>query len=209
MATVPYPYQPEPAPSTFPHLLINVCRRLYPDGDDPVYQVYREQLANGVYEYHAEVIMHNSTVVGTYTRSTKGGTASTPDQAVQFAAFEALTDLRYNEIQMQTHPGFYFYPSLYESGQIRFPYINPECDRSASHLSRYITAGYFLITSIAQELDRVRGELAAARSAFAPPLLTDTSLVPPATLPPPTPVTPTPSQNNSGTLVVAPHESPA
>ena len=98
MAPFPYPYQPEPAPSTFLHLLSNVWCRLYPDGDDPIYQVYREQLADGVYEYHAEVIMHNSTVVGTYTRSTKGGTASTPDQAVQFAAFEALTDLRYNEI---------------------------------------------------------------------------------------------------------------
>ena len=105
---------------------------------------------------------------------------------------------------MQTHPGFFFYPSLYESGQILFPYIDPECDRSSSHLSRYITAGYFLIVSLAQELTRVRSELAAARSAFAPPLLIHTSLVPPST-----PVIPTPSQSSSGTSVVTPHESPA
>ena len=98
MAPVPYPYQPEPAPSTFPLLLSNVWLRLYPDGDDPIYQVYREQLADGVYEYHTEVIMHNSTMVGTYTRSSKGWVASTPEQAIQFVALEALNDLRYNEI---------------------------------------------------------------------------------------------------------------
>jgi hypothetical protein len=80
-----------------------------------VYQVYREQLVDAVYEYHAKVIMHNITLVGTYTHSSKGGTASTPDQAIQFAAFETLTDLRYNEIQMQTHPGFYFYSSLFDT----------------------------------------------------------------------------------------------
>jgi hypothetical protein len=171
--------------------------------------VYQEQLADGVYEYHAEVIMHSSTLVGTYTRSSKGGITSTPDQAIQFAAFEALTDLRYNEIQMQTHPGFYFYPSMFDTGQIRFPYIDPECDRSANHLSRYRTAAYLLIVSLAQELNRTRDALAAARSAFAPPSLAHTPLVPPVTLPPPTPVTPALSQSNSDTSTVTPHESPA
>lgn len=95
MAPVPYPYQPELAPGTFPHLLRSVWHRLYPDGDE---SVYREQLADAVYEYHAEFVMHNSTLTGTYTRSTKGGFASSPDQAVQLAAFEALIDLRYNEM---------------------------------------------------------------------------------------------------------------
>lgn len=40
MAPVPYLYQSEPAPYASPHLLQNVWRRLYPEGADPVYQVY-------------------------------------------------------------------------------------------------------------------------------------------------------------------------
>ena len=98
---------------------------------------------------------------------------------------------------------------MFDTGQIRFPFIDPECDRSASHLSRCITAGYLLIISLAQELNRTPDELAAARSMFAPPSLAHTPLVPPVALPPPTPVTPTPSQSNSDTSTVTPHESPA
>src|SRR5215216_611636 len=144
MAPVPHPYQSEPAPYTSPHLLQNVWRRLYPDGADPVYQVYREHLAGSLYEYYAEVTLHHSSPSGAYTRSSKGGFASTPSQAIQFAAFEALVDLRYNEVCMQAHPGFYFYPSLHENRRIRFPFIDPASDRSSSHLSRYITASYLL-----------------------------------------------------------------
>ena len=76
-------------------------------------------------------------------------------------------------------------------------------------MSRYITARYLLIVSLAQELNHTREELATARSAFVPPSLAHTPLVPPVTLPPPTPVTPALSQSNSGTSTVTPHESPA
>ncbi|XP_020168135.1 uncharacterized mitochondrial protein AtMg00860-like [Aegilops tauschii subsp. strangulata] len=49
MAPVLYPYQSEPAPFTS-HLLCNVWLRIYPDGDDPVYQVYQEQFADSMNE---------------------------------------------------------------------------------------------------------------------------------------------------------------
>ena len=114
--------------------------------------MYREHLAGSLYEYYAEVTLHNSSPSGTYTHSTKGGLASTPSQAVQFAAIEALVDLRYNEVRMQEHPSFYFYPPLHENGRIRFPFINPACNRPASHLSRYITASYLLNYELAREL---------------------------------------------------------
>jgi len=146
MAPVPFSYQSEPAPFTLLHLLQNVWRQLYPTGADPVYQVYREHLAGSLYEYYAEVTLHHSSPSSAYTRSSKGGFASTPSQAIPFAAVEDLVDLRYNEIQMQAHPGFYFYPSLHENGRIRFPLIDPACDRPSRHLSRYITASYLLIT---------------------------------------------------------------
>lgn len=149
MAPVPYPYQSKPVPYTSPHLLQNICRRLYPSGADPVYQVYQEHLAGLVYEYYAEVTMHHSSPTGAYTCSSKGGFASTPSQAIQLAAFEALVDLHYNEDRMQTHPGFFFYPSLHENGCIRFPFVNLSCDRSSSHLSRYITVSYLLIVELA------------------------------------------------------------
>ena len=87
-------YHPEPASYTSPHLLQNVWRRLYPEGADPEYRVYREHLAGALYEYYAEVTLHHSSPSGAYTRSTKGGLASTPSQVVQFAAIEALVDLR-------------------------------------------------------------------------------------------------------------------
>ena len=80
----------------------------------------REHLAGALYEYYSEVTLHHSSPSGAYTRSTKGGLASTPSQAVQFAAIEALVDLRYNEVRMQTHPGFYFYLFMHENGRIRF-----------------------------------------------------------------------------------------
>ena len=57
MAPVPYPCQLQLMPYTSPHLLCNVWRRLYPHGDDPVYRVYRERLADSVYEYHAVVTL--------------------------------------------------------------------------------------------------------------------------------------------------------
>ena len=51
MAPVPYACQLELAPYTSPHLLQNVWRRLYPEGAEPEYRVYREHLAGAVYEY--------------------------------------------------------------------------------------------------------------------------------------------------------------
>ena len=79
-------------------------RRLYPEGADPVYQVYQDQLAGSLYEYYAEVTLHHSSPSGAYTRSSKGGFASTPSQAVLFAAIEALVDLRYKEVRMHKPP---------------------------------------------------------------------------------------------------------
>jgi hypothetical protein len=169
-----------------------------------VYQVYREQLVDGVYEYHAEVVLHTSHFLGTYTSSCKGGTTSTLDKDIQFAVFEAITELSYNEIQMQHHPGFFFYPSLFETGRVRFPTIHPEFDCSASHMSRYMTARYLLIHSLSVELNRTREALATAWSAFTPPTLYYTPTFPPATIPPPTP-----SQSGSDTLTVTPCVSPA
>ena len=60
MAPVPILYHPEPAPCTLPHLLQNVWRRLYPEGADPEYRVYRGHLAGALYEYYAEVTLHHS-----------------------------------------------------------------------------------------------------------------------------------------------------
>ena len=82
VAPVPIFYHPEPAPCTSPHLLQNVWRRLYPEGADPEYRVYREHLASALYEYYVEVTLHHSSPSGAYTRSSKGGLASTPSQAV-------------------------------------------------------------------------------------------------------------------------------
>ena len=110
MAPVPYHYNHEPAPFSFPPLLRSVWLRLYPNGEDPVYQVYREQIADTVYEYYAEAFLFASSEVGSYSRSSKGGTASTPNQAIQFAALEALTDLRYPEVDMQMTPRFLLLP---------------------------------------------------------------------------------------------------
>ena len=108
MAPVPYPCQLQLMPYTSPHLLRNVWRRLYPHGDEPVYRVYRERLADSVYEYHVVVTLRTSSDSGSYTRTSRSGYASTASQAVQFAAFEILVELRYTEVQMQHHPGFYY-----------------------------------------------------------------------------------------------------
>ena len=123
MAPVPYPCQLQLMPYTSPHLLHNVWRRLYPLGDDPVYRVYREHLADSVYEYHAMVTLRTSSGSISYTRTSRSGYASTASQAVQFAAFEVLVELCYNEVRMQNHPGFYYYPSLHDNGRVRFPLV--------------------------------------------------------------------------------------
>ena len=106
MAPVPYPCQLQLMSYTSPHLLRNVWRRLYPHIDDPVYRVYRERLADSVYEYHAVVTLRTSSDSSPYTRTSRSGYASSTSQAIQFAALEALIDLRYNEVCMHTHPGF-------------------------------------------------------------------------------------------------------
>ena len=99
MAPVPYPCQLQLMPYTSPHLLCGVWRRLYPHGDDPAYRVYRERLADSVYECHAVVTLRTSSSAGSYTRTS---------QAVQYVAFEILVELLYIEAQMQNHPGFHF-----------------------------------------------------------------------------------------------------
>ena len=126
MALVPYPCQLQLMSYTSPHLLRNVWRRLYPLGDDPVYRVYREHLADSVYEYHALVTLCTISSSNTYIRTFRSGFASTASQAVQFAAFEVLVELHYNEVRMQNHPGFYYYPSLHDNGRVRFPIIDPK-----------------------------------------------------------------------------------
>ena len=67
---------------TSPHLLRNVWHRLYPHGDDPTYRVYRERLADSVYEYHTVVTLCTSSNSSTYTRTSQSGYASTASQAV-------------------------------------------------------------------------------------------------------------------------------
>ena len=168
MAPVSYPCQLHLMPYTSPHLLRNVWRRLYPHEDEPVYRVYRERLADSVYEYHAVVTLRTSSDSGSYTRTSRSGYASTASQAVQFAAFEVLVELRYTEVQMQHHPGFYYYPSLRDNGRVHFPLVNPESDSVASHLARYITASYLMIHELARELTRARTALVSTRSVAAP-----------------------------------------
>ena len=162
MAPVPYPCQLQLMPYT-PHLLRNVWCRLYPHGDEPVYRVYRERLADSVYEYHAVVTLRTSSDSSTYTHTSQSGYASTASQAVQFAAFEVLVELRYNEVRMQNHPGFYYYPSLHDNGRVRFPLIDPESNSVASHLSRYITASYITLHELAHKLTHARIALASTR----------------------------------------------
>ena len=153
MAPVSYHYNRELESFTFPPLLRSVWRRLHPNGEDPVYQVYREHLVGSMYAYRAEAFMTTRSAIGSYSRSSRGGTASTPDQAIQYAAMEALTDLRHQEVEMQTHPGFFFYPTLSPSAErVQFAPDDPTSDRAADHLSRYITAAYLMILSLSEEL---------------------------------------------------------
>ena len=168
-----------------------------------MYQVYWEQLVCSLYEYYAEATLHHSSPSDAYTRSSKGGFASTPSQAVQFAAIEALVDLCYNEVRMHTRPGFYYYPSLHENGRIRFHLIDPACDRPSSHLSRYITTTYLLIYELARELTRARIALAAARNRNPLPTIGFTPCVPPTSS---TLVT---TQGTINPLVVTPRNAPA
>ena len=82
MASMSYPCQLQLMPYTSPHLLRNVWRRLYPLEDEPVYRVYRERLADSVYEYHAVLTLRTSSDSSTYTRTSRSGYTSTASQAV-------------------------------------------------------------------------------------------------------------------------------
>lgn len=178
---------------------------MYPLGDDPVYRVYRERLADSVYEYHAVVTLRTSSDSSTYTRTSRSSYASTASQAVQFHAFEVLVELRYNEVQMQNHPGFYYYPSLHDNGRVRFPIIDPESDSIASHLAHYITARYLMIHELARELPRAHTSLASAlvstRSATTPSSLGFTPNIPVSSSSPVSLVTP---PSSSGASIVNP-----
>ena len=110
MAPVPFPFEFEPSPSSFPALLRRAWLRLYSQGEDPVFQVYREKLADFVHEYRAEVFLFTSSTVGSLSRSAKGGPASTTEQAILYASLDALVDLRQQEVGMQAHPGLSLYP---------------------------------------------------------------------------------------------------
>ena len=62
--------------------------------------MYRELLADSVYEYHVVVTLRTSSSIGSYTRTSRSGYASTAAQAVQYAAFDILVELRYAEVRM-------------------------------------------------------------------------------------------------------------
>ena len=113
---------------------------LYPHGDDLVYRVYRERLADSVYEYHAVVTLRTSSDSSTYTRASRSSYASTASQAIQFAAFEVLFELHHNEVRMQNHLGFHYYPSLHDNGSVHFPVIDPELVSLATFLATSLLA---------------------------------------------------------------------
>src|SRR3954463_826234 len=191
MSPVPYPFDYEESPTGFPSLLCQVWLHLYPQGEDPTFQVYCEKLADFVHEYRAEVFLFSSSTFGSMSRSAMGGPASTPEQAVLYAALEALVELRHHEIGMQLHPGLSFYPALSPTGQILFP-PDSECDRTTVHLARYMVAQYELVISLAEELARSREALASISSIHSPPPPPPTyTPVPAPPIPPaPTPTTP-------------------
>src|SRR3954468_8281933 len=168
MAPELFPFEYDPSPAGFPALLHRVWRRLYPQGEDPVFQVYREELADFVHEYRAEVFLYASSPISSISRSPKGGPASTPEQAILYASLDALVDLRQQEVGMQAHPGLSHYPTLTSSGQVLFP-PDSECDRTSVHLSRYMVAQYELIISLAEELARSPEALASVSLAQSPP----------------------------------------
>ena len=103
---------------------------------------------------------------------------------------------------MHTHSGFYYYPSLHENGCIRFPLIDPVCDRTSSHLPRYITASYLLIYELARELTRAWIALAVARNRNPLPTVGFTPYVPP------TSSTPATTQGTTNPLAVTPCSAP-
>src|SRR3954471_15465151 len=105
MAPEPFPFEYDPSPSGFPALLRRVWLRLYPQGEDPVFQVYREKMADFMHEYRAEVFLFTSSVIGSLSHSAKGGPASTPEEAILYASLDALVELRHHEVEMQAHPG--------------------------------------------------------------------------------------------------------
>ena len=156
--------------------------------------MYRERLADSVYEYHAVVTLRTSFDSSSYTRTSRSSYASTASHAVQFATCEVLVELRYNEVRMENHPGFHYYPSLHYNGRVHFPVIDPESDSVASHLARYITASYLMIHELARELTRARTALAATlittRSTITPSSLGFTPYVPVSSSSPISPVTP-------------------
>ena len=186
MAHVPYPFEYESSPTGFPALLRRVWLRLYPHGEDPVFQVYREKLADFVHEYRAEVFLFTSSMVGSLTRSAKGGPASTPEQAVFFASMAALVHLRHQVVRMQTHPGLSHYPTMTPTGHVLFP-PDSACDRPDVHLSRFVVAQYELIVSLVEELARSREALASLSNVQSPPS-------------PPSPPAPTPDSPTTLTL---------
>src|SRR3954468_9797572 len=164
MAPEPFPFEYDPSPAGFPALLRRVWLRLYPQGEDPVFQVYREKLADFVHEYRAEVFLYASSMVGSLSRSAKGGPASTPEQAVFYASMAALVDLRHQEVEMQAHPGLSQYPTLTSMGNVRFP-PDSACDLPDVHLSRYVVTQYKLIVSLVEGLARSREALTSLSKA--------------------------------------------
>ena len=134
------------------------------------------------------------------------GYASSASQAIQFAAFEVLVELRYNDVRMQNHPGFHYYPSLHNNGRVRFPVIDPEFDSVASHLSLYITASYLLIYELARELSRARNTLASASSVTTPASVGFTPYIPASSRSHVSSVTP---PSSSGTVTVSLVSAPA
>src|SRR3954462_10376452 len=167
MAPVPYSFDYEESPTGFPSLLRRVWLRLCPQGEDPMFQVYCEKLADFVHEYRAEVFLFSSSTYGSLSRSAKGGPASTPEQAILYASLEALIDLRHHEVGMQLHPGLSYYPTLSATGQILFP-PDSECDRTTVHLARYMVAQYELVISLGEELARSREALASISNIQSP-----------------------------------------
>src|SRR3989337_2975720 len=122
---------------------------------------------------------------------------STRKWAIQLAAMGAITDLRFHEVQMQTHPGFFHYPTLSPTtGRVIFSPIDPVVDRAAGVIAQYVNASYRMIIALSKELCRVQGALAVVTPAPPPP---PAPPVYPSPIPPP-PMFSTPSSSGPSGL---------
>ena len=150
----------------FPKLLWGTIVRMG-GSERPEYLVFQEQVTATRSEYWAKVSIFSVQGPDSPSFMYTGTVSRSPDQAIQLAAYVALTRLGHELEDMQVLRATRFFPRHDFQMQLReYADMDQEDDTAVVQLARFVEAQDTLVCNLSTELEDIRAELHQTREAL-------------------------------------------